>query len=126
VAPLLLLLLAGVLNYGMALRTATSVATAARAGALYGSSSQSNASDTLGIQTAAINSAPDVRNLTVTSLCSCQCPDGAPVSCTGSCTGGNMLVYVRVTAQATSSAIFRYSGLGFSGNTAAQASMRAQ
>ena len=38
-APLLLLLMAGVLNYGIALRTAVAVSDAARAGAQYGSMS---------------------------------------------------------------------------------------
>ena len=126
VAPLLLLLLAGVLNYSMALRTATAVANAARVGAQYGSRSASNAPDPAGIRAAAINSAPDVSGMTVTSTNSCQCPDGSPVSCGGSCGGGKKLMYVQVTVRATASAIFSYSGLPFTGNVAAQASMRAQ
>ena len=126
VAPLLLLLLAGVLNYSMALRTATAVANAARVGAQYCSRSPSNAADTAGIRAAAINSAPDVSGMTVTSSNSCQCPGGTPVDCGGSCAAGKKLMYVQVTARATSSAIFSYSGLPFTGNVAAQASMRAQ
>ena len=127
VAPLLLLMLAGVLDYGMALRTAASVAAAARAGAQYGSSSPGNAADTAGIQAAAVNAAPDVTNLSVTSSKSCQCSGGGgAISCSGSCVGGKMMIYVQVRAQAATSAIFNYSGLGFSGSTSTQASMRAQ
>jgi Flp pilus assembly protein TadG len=125
VAPVLLLLIGGVLNYAMALRTATAAANAARVGALYGSQSPANASDTAGIQAAALNSAPTITGLTVTSARSCQCPGGAAVDCGGSCTG-NMLMYVQVTVRATSPAFFSYSGLPFTGNVAVQASMRAQ
>jgi len=124
--PLLLLMLAGVLDYALALRTATSVSTAARAGAAYGSSDPSHTTDTAGIQSAAVNAAPDVQSMTVTSSRSCQCSGGSTVSCTGSCTGGKMLTYVQVTVTATSWDIFNYSGLGFTGSTSAQASMRAQ
>jgi hypothetical protein len=110
----------------MALRTAASVAAAARAGAQYGSSSPGNAADTAGIQAAAVNAAPDVTNLSVTSSKSCQCSGGGAISCSGSCSGGKMMIYVQVTAQAATTAIFNYSGLGFSGSTSTQASMRAQ
>lgn len=126
VAPLLLIVLAGVLDYGMSLRTAASVAAAARAGAEYGSRSTANAGDTAGIQAAAVNAAPDVKNLSVSSAKSCQCSNTGAVSCTTSCSTGKMLVYVQVTAQATSSTIFSYTGIGFSGGTASQANMRAQ
>lgn len=126
VAPLLLLLLAGVLDYGMALRTASSVAAAARAGAQYGTSDPVHISDTAGIQAAAVNAAPDVHNLSVTSATACQCPGGGVVSCTGSCSGSPMLVYVQVTAQSTAPTLFQYSGLGFTGKISIRASMRAQ
>ena len=126
VSPLLLLLLAGVLNYGQALRTATSVATAARSGAQYGSRNLANSLDTTGIRNAAVNSTPDIHNLTVTSQRTCQCSGGGAVSCSGTCTGGSMEVYVQVTAQAVTSSIFSYASLPFTGNTSSQATMRIQ
>ena len=126
VAPLLLLLLAGVLDYGMALRTASSVAAAARAGAQYGSGSPASVSDTAGIRAAAVNAAPDAHNLSVTSTAACQCSGGGAVSCSGNCAGSPMLVYVQVTAQATAATIFQYSKLGFTGKISIRASMRAQ
>jgi len=126
VCPLLLLLLAGVLNYGQALRTATSVASAARSGAQFGSRSFAAAADTAGIRNAAINSSPDIRNLTVTSQRTCQCSNGGAVSCSGTCPGANLEVYVQVTAQAVSSSIFSYSGLPFTGSTSSQATLRIQ
>jgi Flp pilus assembly protein TadG len=125
-APLLLLLVAGVLDFAMALRTATAVADAARAGAQYGSLSAANASDTAGIRAAALAAAPGVSGMTASVVKSCQCPGGAAVSCTGTCTGGAMQVYVQVTTQATAATMFQYAGVPFSGAVTSRASMRAR
>jgi Flp pilus assembly protein TadG len=125
VTPLLLLLMAAVLNYGLLLRTSVLVADAARAGAQYGSRSPANATDTAGIQTAARNSTPDVANLTVTSARTCQCGDGTAVSCTTNCARGTRM-YVQVTASATGRTVFSYAGLPFGGKTSSQATMRIQ
>ena len=111
-APLLLLLLAGVLDFGMALRTATSVADAARAGAQFGSLSAANALNTAGMKTAALNAAPGIAGMTASAAKSCQCAGGGVVNCTGSCAGG-MLVYVTVTTAATAPTVFNYSVLNF-------------
>lgn len=126
ILPVLLLLLAGVLNYGMALRTATAVAMAARSGAQYGSGTLGRASDTAGIRAAAVNSAPDVAAMTVSSAKSCQCSGGGTVSCSGTCAGGKMLVYVQVTARTNATTFFNYPALGFSGNVSSQATLRVQ
>ena len=125
-APLLLLLLAGTLNYAVALRAAASVAEAARAGAQYGSRSADAALDIAGMQQAARNAAPDVEGLAVTAERSCRCPGGAAVDCGGSCAGGKMMAYAQVTARATTPSLFRYAGLGFSGDVSARAVWRAQ
>jgi Flp pilus assembly protein TadG len=125
-APLLLLLLAGVLDFAMLLRTATCAASAARAGIEYGSRSASVSTNYAGMQAAALNSAPGVAGMTATATRSCQCVGGAPVSCTGSCSGGKMLIYVQVTTQVTARTVFKYSALHFSGLLSSTASMRAQ
>jgi Flp pilus assembly protein TadG len=124
-APLLLLLLAGVLDFSMALRTAASVADAARAGAQYGSRSPANAADAAGIRAAAVNAAPGIAGVSATAAESCQCSGGGAVSCTGSCAGG-MQIYIQVTAQATAPTVFLYSELPYSGAVTATATMRAQ
>lgn len=124
--PFLLLLLAGVLDYGQALSKATRIANAARIGAQYGSSSIARSSDTAGIQAAAVNSAPGFSGLSVSSVQFCQCPGGTPVSCSGSCGSGKRLMYVQVTVSATSATIFSYSGLPFTGNISRRATMRVQ
>jgi Flp pilus assembly protein TadG len=127
VAPLLLLLLAGVLDYTMLMRAAIALADAARAGAQYGSLSSSNASNTAGMQVAALNAAPDITGATATAGKTCQCSDGTTVNCSsGTCATGPVRTYVKVTVQTTVSSIFSYSQLPFSGVVSAQASMRAQ
>jgi Flp pilus assembly protein TadG len=125
-APLLLLLTAGVLDFAMALRTATAVADAARAGAQYGSRSTASASDTAGMRAAALAAAPGISGMTASAVKACQCPSGAAVSCTGSCTGGAIEVYVQVTTQAAAVTVFRYAGVPFSGAVASRATMRAR
>ncbi len=125
-APLLLLLLAGVLDFSMALRTATAVADAARAGAQYGSRNVASASDAAGIRAAALAAAPGVSGMTATVVKTCQCPNGSAVSCTGTCTGGPVEVYVNVTTRATAVTVFQYAGVPFSGAVASKAVMRAR
>jgi len=126
VAPLLLLLLAGVLDFAMLLRTATCAAFAARAGVEYGSTSSTASSNYTGMQTAALHAAPGVAGMTATATRSCQCSGGSAISCSGSCTGGKMLIYVEVTTQVTAPTVFHYSGLSFPSLVTYQASMRAQ
>jgi Flp pilus assembly protein TadG len=125
-APLLLLLTAGVLDFAMLIRTAASVADAARAAAQYGSRSPATSSDTAGIRSAAQNASAGIAGLIVTPVKSCKCSDGSTVSCGGSCATGRMAVYIQVTAQTTAPTVFRYAGLPFQGAVSASASMRAQ
>lgn len=124
-APLLLLLTAGVLNFAMLLRTASSVSDAARAGAQYGSQSTALASDSAGIRTAALQAAPGIAGMTASSVRSCQCAGGGAVSCTGHCSGA-MLVYIAVTTQANAPTVFRYSPLTFPSHVTSTANMRVQ
>ena len=124
--PLILLLLAGVLDYTLVMRTAISVADAARAGAQYGSLSAANAADTAGMQSAALHAAPDVHGLTATAVKACKCSDGATVSCGGSCASGPVRVYAQVTASATATPIFSYSQVPFAGAVSTTVCMRAQ
>ncbi len=125
-APLLLLLLAGVLNYAVALRAAIAVADAARAGAQYGALAPANASDQAGISAVARNAAPALTGMTVASSQSCKCASGAAVSCSGSCASGPVEMYVQVITTATSPNWFSYPGLAYSGAVASQAMMRAK
>ncbi len=126
IAPLMLLMLAGVLDFAMALRTASCVTAAARIGAEFGSQSAYASANYAGMQNAAVNSAPGLAGITASAVQSCQCPGGLAVSCSGVCSGGNMLVYVQVTVSAPVHTIFNYSALNVPASVKATASMRAQ
>ena len=67
-APLLLLLLLGLVEAGRAGDLAITVASAARAGVQYGSQNHTTAADTTGIQSAATN---DANNANVTAVAAC-------------------------------------------------------
>lgn len=126
IAPLLLLLLAGTLDFAMLLRTASCVADAARTGAQFGSRSTANSLNTAGMQAAALNASPGIAGMTTTAVRSCKCWGGGSVSCGGSCASTPMVVYVQVTSTATAHTVFNYSKLSFSGVVTSTASMRAQ
>ena len=127
IAPLLLLLLASVVDYTMLMRAATAVADAARAGAQYGSLSATNASNLAGMQTAAANAAPDINGLQTSAAKVCKCSDGTTVNCAGgTCSTGPVRTYVQVAAWVNFTPIFSYSQVPFGGSVLSTVSMRAQ
>jgi len=123
-APVLLLLLSGVLNYALALRAALDVSDAARAGAHYGSMTTGNSGDIAGMEAAARNAVPNLADMTATASRSCTC-DGAAASCASGCSGF-VGIYVSVTAATTVPNWFRYAGLPFTGAVSSTAVMRAR
>jgi Flp pilus assembly protein TadG len=125
-APVLLLLTAGVLNYGLALRAAIAASDAARAGAQFGSASAANAANIDGMRAAALNAAPNLAGMVVTPVQVCRCSNGSVVSCAASCASGVVATYVEVTARATAPNVFRYPALPYTGAVSAKAVMRAR
>ena len=127
IMPLMLLLVAVVVDYTLLMRAAIAVGDAARAGAEFGSISTANASNTSGMQSAALNAAPDITGLTATASKFCACSNGNTVNCSGgTCPSGPVRTYVQVTAQTTVSPMFSYPQLGYTGAVVATATMRAQ
>ena len=126
VAPLIMLLLAGVLDFSLLLRTATTATDAARAGAEYGSRGVLASVDLSGMEAAARNAAPGLTGMTASAARSCMCKDGSAVGCTGTCPSGALQVYVKVTTQVATHTVFDYSGVSIPGTVSASASMRAQ
>jgi len=127
ITPLMLLLVAAVVDYTLLMRAAIAVGDAARAGAQYGSLGPTNASDITGMQTAATNAAPDIPNITATAAKVCQCSNGSVVNCSGgTCQTGPVRTYVQVTVRTSVPPLFSYPRLGDSGAVKATATMRAQ
>lgn len=123
--PLLLLLLIGTADLGRAIYTAMEVAGAAQAGAEYG---MQKPSDTAGIQSAALNSAPDVSSqMVVTPQYGCECSDGT--SYTASCTttpvcASNVVYRVNVSVSTTYKPWFTWPGIPSSMQLSNSAAMR--
>lgn len=125
VTPVLMLLLLGTVDVGRALYLAMEVAGAAQAGAEYG---MLKPSDTAGIQSAALNNAPDVRSkAVVTPQYGCECSDGS--SYTASCSAtpvcsSNVVYRVNVSVSATYKPWFPWPGIPSSIKLANSAAMR--
>jgi Flp pilus assembly protein TadG len=89
VSPVILTLMIGLADYGMAMSATSSLRSAARAGAQY---AIGNPADDAGIRAAVLAATDaDPSLLSVTVAQSCQCPGsgGGNVSCGGTCAGGS-------------------------------------
>ncbi|RXS93900.1 pilus assembly protein [Silvibacterium dinghuense] len=113
VMPILLLLMAGAIDFGRAYSIAIEVESAAHAGALYG---VQNPSDTAGMADAVKADAPNLAALTTTATYGCECFDGSQsstncVTVPVSCSGENYVNYAQVSASDTYTPIFPYPGI---------------
>lgn len=122
--PLMIAMIVGTVDFGRAYCTAIEVASAAHAGALYGTQ---NPTDTAGMVSASELDAPDVSTLTPVATYGCECSDGssAVVSCTSTptCTY-NYVNYVSVTTTATYTPLIPYPGVPHSLKLSSTALMR--
>lgn len=128
VLPILVLLLLGVADLGIAYFQAIEVSRAAHSAALYGSR---NPTDTAGIIAAAVADAPDLPSFTTSSVTAshgCECSDGsspvincfvAPICST------NVVAYVQVNTSVVLRASFPYAGIPPSITLHGSARMRA-
>lgn len=126
VLPLLCLLLAGVVDFGRACYASIELASAAAAGAVYGTQ---NNTDVSGMQKAALLDAADVPTMAATAAYGCECSDGsaASVSCTTeptSCSAG-WVYYVQVSTSLTYKPLLAWPGLPSSLALAGFSRMRA-
>ena len=125
VAPLLLILLIGLIEVGRFAQYSILVANAARAGVQYGAQDLGTAGDVTGIQTAAQNDA-NVTGLTVTPIKFCQCADGTASAClqTDCPTPNHRLVFVQVDVSGTIPSLLNYPGVPASQTVTSRAVMR--
>jgi TadE-like protein len=107
--PLLLIVVAGIIQIGQLAYFNIAVTDAARAGVVYGAQSHSTAADEAGMAAAAENNAAGIRGMTVTAGHFCQCA-GTGASDAGclpnGCPDGRPILYVRVVTQARVNTIF--------------------
>jgi Flp pilus assembly protein TadG len=111
-APLLLLIMLGLVEAGRAGNLALTVASAARAGVQYGSQNHTTAADVSGMQTAATGDA----NLTgvsaaATSFCLCEDLSASTCGLAGACSANHQNLYVKVVVTGTESSLLNYAAL---------------
>jgi Flp pilus assembly protein TadG len=127
IAPVMLGLIVGAVDYGRFAVEQATISSAARAGAQYGIQDQVYATNIDGMRDAAQEDAEDTA-LNVTPLNYCECPEavGTAVDCgLGICADGTWApMYVEVTAQRTFDFIFDYPGVPQSQNVVYTSKMR--
>lgn len=97
VLPVFVLLLSGVINFGLILANENQLNGVVSAGLLY---AFGNSSVPAAVQLAMTNSTTNLSPLTVTATTFCQCLDGTQPLCTNKCADGSTPPkYVTVTAQ---------------------------
>jgi Flp pilus assembly protein TadG len=100
--PLLLALLLGAAEFGMASYAAVEVENAAMAGVQYGTSSPNASGDITGIQNAAANDAANITLGTTTVSHTCICANGTTSTCLPTdCTGSHPETILKVQTQTT-------------------------
>jgi Flp pilus assembly protein TadG len=111
-APVILLLLVGLIEVGRYTYFAVLAANAARAGALYGAENGRTALDSSGMRTAALADAQNIANMTVPTARYFCLLDGTSTLCPS--TGArqsNWVYYVEVDTSGTYNSLFRYPGI---------------
>lgn len=127
VAPLLCMVLIGLAEFGRFAYFAIEVSNAAHAGVQYGAQNHVTASDTAGMQTAALNDGSNVSGLTAAPSHFCQCSDGTASTCLATdCTTSRIIEFVQVNTSATVSPMFSYPGISKSLTLTGQAIMRVE
>jgi Flp pilus assembly protein TadG len=110
--PLLLLMVLGGIEMGRLFYLSIAVHNATRAGVQYGAQNPVTASDSPGMQNAALKDAPNIPGLSATATHYCQCVNGASSTCAaGTCTGSRMLIFVKVDTTAPFQPLFSYPGI---------------
>jgi Flp pilus assembly protein TadG len=123
--PVVMLLLAGAIDFGRAAYLSILVNNAARAGAQYGAQNLATAWDSFGMQGAAVADGQNIAGLTANAFYFCSCADGSSSSCQPTdCSASHRLVYVQVNTTGQFQSLLQYPGIPSSFTFNGQAVMR--
>jgi Flp pilus assembly protein TadG len=125
-SPILALMLLGTSDLCRIFYLSNVLSNAARAGVQYGAQSATTAADLTGMKNAALNDAAGVSGVNAVASEYCQCPNGAPFSCSQSNSCSDKLVYVEVDTSGTFTTIVNYPGLPHTVALTGKAVMREQ
>lgn len=124
IAPVLVLLLIGLIELGRYAQFSIIVSNAARAGVQYGSQNLGTAMNFGGMQAAATNDAQNAQ-VRATATQFCQCADGTASSCLATdCASSHQVVFVRVDVTANFQSILHFPGVPGSQTITSSAIMR--
>jgi hypothetical protein len=92
----------GAAEFGRLAYAAIEISNAAHAGAQFGAQTHTTASNTSGMQTAALQDGSDVSGLTAQASHYCVCSDGTPSTCAATdCSTSRIIEYVQVNTSGT-------------------------
>jgi len=99
VAPILILLVAAVMDFGRVMYQRIELTGAARTGADYAMSRTDPLADAALIEQVVRNALGGAGDVAVTTSQACQCPGGSSVACSGNCGATAPRAYLTVAAQ---------------------------
>lgn len=112
IAPLMAVLLVGLVEVGRYANFSVVVSNAARAGAQYGAQNLVTANDAAAMANAAQADAQNLAGLTATGSHFCTCANGATSTCQSTdCAGSHRLLYVQVDTSDTFSSLLHLPGM---------------
>ena len=125
-APVLILFLLAVADFGRVFFVSIALNNAARAGTQYGIQSPANAADFAGMQQAAQTDASNISGVGATASEYCECPDGSTQACNSSPACSDMRVYVEVDTTGSFQTLLTYPGIPSSFSLTGKSVMRAE
>lgn len=125
-APLLSLVIAGLVEFGLTFNEMNRLTSGARAGAQYAIGKASFATDLAGIRRAVEQDiGAEDESLTVSVVQICQCPGGGAVDCSGTCGSyGKPQTFLTVHVEKPFESLFRYINLIEAETLSAEAVLR--
>ncbi len=111
-APVLLFMMVGVTDFGMAIYDRMQLTNAARSAVQFAIQNETNMADAAAIEEVARAAGRlEDAKITVTTTQFCECPDGAAVACDDTCGVGARREYISVTVEEQFDMLFSYPGL---------------
>ena len=124
IAPVAMLMLVGVTDYGMAVYDRMQLSSAVRAGIQYAMHHSANPATIEQVVMSALTI--DHSAVTVTAGEVCECPNGAATGCDETCADGARRTFIRIGATQQHDALFDYPGISNPTTLRAQAFVRIQ
>jgi Flp pilus assembly protein TadG len=124
IAPVAMLMLVGIAEYGTAVYDRLQLSSALRAGIQYATVAGVSTDAVEQVVTDALTSDPAA--VTVTAQKVCECPDGTETACDQTCSDGTRRTFMRIDAVRQREALFSYPGISAPTTLVAHAFVRTE